>query len=264
MSTGTSFQPRTCDCSFAPYRHVVKTKAEWNRHLAKQHQDAAENIPADVVLTPPQPQYLKFRAVEVEEEEYLVATEPEFLETKQPNKRGSGEDMDEDMEVLRLPKRRHTEPSVDAEPRGEVESGVEASRWMEEPILEPAEDEYGVMIRELHNEYDVPPQPPDDVPLRPPDNFPPRAPDNFLPRGLDDVPPRPPDDVPPSATAQAPPSVRLYFLWLLYRYASDQLDSLMLPQSLLQLGRTVPRPARNGVDQGNRPLPRSHPQLPAS
>jgi hypothetical protein len=218
----------------------VKTKAEWNRHLAKQHQDAAENIPADVVLTPPQPQYLKFRAVEVEEEEYLVATEPEFLETKQPNKRGSGEDMDEDMEVLRLPKRRHTEPSVDAEPRGEVESGVEASRWMEEPFLEPGEDEYGVMIRELHNEYDVPPQPPDDVPLRPP------------------------DDVPPSATAQAPPSVRLYFLWLLYRYASDQLDSLMLLQSLLQLGRTVPRPARNGVDQGNRPLPRSHPQLLAS
>jgi hypothetical protein len=50
MSTGTSFQPRTCDCSFAPYRHVVKTRAEWNRHLAKQHQDAAENITATATL----------------------------------------------------------------------------------------------------------------------------------------------------------------------------------------------------------------------
>jgi hypothetical protein len=37
------------------------------RHLAKQHQDAAENIPADVVLLPPQPQCLKFKAVEEEE-----------------------------------------------------------------------------------------------------------------------------------------------------------------------------------------------------
>jgi hypothetical protein len=83
MSTGTSFQPRTCDCSFAPYRHVVETKAAWNRHLAKQRQDAAENIPADVMLPPPQPQYLK--AVEVEEEEpqeYLVATEPDSAKVR--------------------------------------------------------------------------------------------------------------------------------------------------------------------------------------
>jgi hypothetical protein len=84
-----------------------------------------------------------------EEEEYLVATEPEFLEMQKPDKRGSEEDMDEDMEVLRLPKRRHTEPGV------EVESGVEASRWMEEPFLEPGEDEYDVVMRELHNEYDA-------------------------------------------------------------------------------------------------------------
>jgi hypothetical protein len=135
----------------------VKTKAEWNRHFAKQHQDAAENIPADVVLPPPPPQYLKFNAVEEEEpREYLVARESEFLEMQLPDKRGSEQDMDEDMEVLRLPKRRHTEPSVEAEPGGEVESGVEASRWMEEPLFElSGEDEYSAAIRELHNEYDA-------------------------------------------------------------------------------------------------------------
>jgi hypothetical protein len=142
MSTDTSFQPRTCDCSFAPYRHVVKIKAEWNRQLAKQHQDAAEEIPADLVLPPPQPQCLKFKAVE-EPREYLVATEPEFREMQLPDKRGSEDVMDEDMEVLWLPKRRHTEPSV------------EASRWLEQPFLEPGEDEYDAVIRELHNQYDA-------------------------------------------------------------------------------------------------------------
>jgi hypothetical protein len=59
-------------------------------------------------------------------QEYLVATEPEFLEMQLPDKRGSAEDMDEETEVLRLPKRRHIELSVEAEPSGDVESGVQA------------------------------------------------------------------------------------------------------------------------------------------
>jgi hypothetical protein len=114
----------------------VNRKWEWYRHLAKQQQDAAERIPEDVVLPPLQPEYLEFRVVV--EEEYLVAPEPEFLEMPLLGKRGF-EDMD-DLEVLQLPKRRHTEPNV------EVEAGVEANRSMEGSFLD-----------------DVPPRPPDDV-----------------------------------------------------------------------------------------------------
>jgi hypothetical protein len=53
----TSFAPRICECSFAQYRHVVKTKADWARHLAKQRQDISENITGDFVRPPAQPQY---------------------------------------------------------------------------------------------------------------------------------------------------------------------------------------------------------------
>lgn len=41
------FEPCICDCSFAAYRHAVKSKAEWDRHRAMKQNDILEKIPSD-------------------------------------------------------------------------------------------------------------------------------------------------------------------------------------------------------------------------
>jgi hypothetical protein len=84
----TSFEPRICECSFAQFRHVVKTKADWARHLAKQRQDIADNITGDVVCPPAQPQYQypqKCSAVPVgKTPEYLAEKQRQYMVEKQP------------------------------------------------------------------------------------------------------------------------------------------------------------------------------------
>jgi hypothetical protein len=84
----TSFEPRICECSFAQFRHVVKTKADWARHLAKQRQDIADNIVGDVVCPPAQPQYQysqKCSAVPVgKTPEYLAEKQRQHMVEKQP------------------------------------------------------------------------------------------------------------------------------------------------------------------------------------
>jgi hypothetical protein len=84
----TSFEPQICECSFAQFRHVVKTKADWARHLAKQRQDIADNIVGDVVCPPAQPQYQysqKCSAVPVgKTSEYLAEKQRQHMVEKQP------------------------------------------------------------------------------------------------------------------------------------------------------------------------------------
>jgi hypothetical protein len=41
------FEPHICDCSFAAYRHVVKSKAESDRHRAMKQNDLLEKSPLD-------------------------------------------------------------------------------------------------------------------------------------------------------------------------------------------------------------------------
>jgi hypothetical protein len=41
------FEPHICDCSIAAYRHVVKSKAEWDRHHAMKQNDILDMTPLD-------------------------------------------------------------------------------------------------------------------------------------------------------------------------------------------------------------------------
>jgi hypothetical protein len=84
----TSFEPRICACSFAQFRHVVKTKADWARHLAKQRQDITANITGDVVHPPAQPQHQyprKGTTVPVGKmQQYLAEKQRQYMVEKQP------------------------------------------------------------------------------------------------------------------------------------------------------------------------------------
>ncbi|KAA8892568.1 hypothetical protein FN846DRAFT_896737 [Sphaerosporella brunnea] len=162
----TSFEPRICTCSFAQFRHVVKTKAEWTRHLAKQRQDIIENITGDVVHPPAQPQYQypqKGTAVPVGNQWYdMVEKQPQYLVEKQPRYLVEKQSQSQYLELptLQVPcKRRNDRKREEPAKRCTVAPSKETDSLESVKDLEPLPDltegEYEAVMQELHNEYDA-------------------------------------------------------------------------------------------------------------